>query len=68
MAMENSKRLYTRNRCSKGLYSINRITVKNEIFNVGTGTNISVNDVVKIIKEFKLQDVQVINEEKQRIC
>ena len=39
--------------------------VKNEIFNVGTGTNISVNDVVKIIKEFK-PDVQVINEENPR--
>ena len=39
--------------------------VKNEIFNVGTGTNISVNDVVKIIKEFKT-DVQVINEENPR--
>ena len=39
--------------------------VKNEIFNVGTGTNIFVNDVVKIIKEFK-PDVQVINEENPR--
>ena len=39
--------------------------VKNEIFNVGTGTNISVNDVVEIIKEFR-PDVQVINEENPR--
>ena len=32
---------------------------------MGTGTNISVNDVVEIIKEFR-PDVQVINEENPR--
>jgi len=38
--------------------------VKNEIFNVGTGTNISVNKVVDIIREFK--DVNVTHEENPR--
>jgi len=38
--------------------------VRNEIFNVGTGTNISVNGVVDIIKKFK--DVKVLHEANPR--
>ena len=39
--------------------------VKSEIFNVGTGENISVNEVIDILKEF-FPDLKIENEEKPK--
>ena len=56
--------MYIRNMYIISCISSIESKVRNEIFNVGTGTNISVNKVVDIIREFK--DVTVVHEENPR--